>query len=32
LTVLNLFDERYDFAVGIPGLGRTVSASLKARF
>ncbi|MGO4571963.1 FecR domain-containing protein [Microvirga sp. 2TAF3] len=32
LTVLNLFDRNYELAPGIPGLGRTFAATLKARF
>ena len=32
LTVLNLFDRDYDLARDVPGPGRTVAASLKARF
>jgi len=32
LTVLNLFDRDYELAPTIPGQGRTVAASLKARF
>jgi tetratricopeptide (TPR) repeat protein len=32
LTALNLFDEDYRFAPNVPGTGRTVAASLKARF
>ncbi|HEV2558339.1 MAG TPA: tetratricopeptide repeat protein [Microvirga sp.] len=32
LTVLNLFDTSYDLAPAIPGPGRTIAASLKARF
>lgn len=32
LTVLNLFDEEYDLAFGIPGPRRTVAVSMKARF
>jgi hypothetical protein len=32
LTALNLFDEDYRFAPNVPGPGRTIAASLKARF
>jgi len=32
LTALNLFDQRYDFGFDIPAPGRTVAASVKARF
>lgn len=32
VSVLNLFDERYELAPSIPGPGRTFAASLKARF
>jgi tetratricopeptide (TPR) repeat protein len=32
LTALNLFDEEYELAPTIPGPGRTVAATLKARF
>jgi tetratricopeptide (TPR) repeat protein len=32
LTALNLFDQRYDFGFDIPAPGRTVAASIKARF
>ncbi|KLK92060.1 hypothetical protein AA309_16695 [Microvirga vignae] len=32
VTALNLFDETYEFAPNVPGMGRTVAASLKARF
>lgn len=32
VTALNIFDETYEFAPNIPGTGRTIAASLKARF
>ncbi|WP_262030670.1 FecR domain-containing protein [Microvirga sp. Mcv34] len=32
VTALNLFDQRYDFGFDIPAPGRTVAASVKARF
>ncbi|MBZ6075784.1 FecR domain-containing protein [Microvirga puerhi] len=32
LTVVNLFDRDYELAPGIPGLGRTFAATMKARF
>jgi len=32
LTALNLFDQRYEFGFDIPAPGRTVAASVKARF
>lgn len=32
LTVVNLFDRDYALAPGIPGLGRTFAATMKARF
>jgi len=32
LTALNLFDQKYDFGFDIPAPGRTVAASVKARF
>jgi len=32
LSVLNMFDEQYEVARDIPGPGRTIAASLKARF
>jgi outer membrane receptor protein involved in Fe transport len=32
LTLLNLLDADYDLAPGVEGPGRTVGASLKARF
>ncbi|WP_414472741.1 FecR domain-containing protein [Microvirga sp. M2] len=32
LSVLNLFDEAFEVARDIPGPGRTIAASLKARF
>ncbi|MCB5174544.1 FecR domain-containing protein [Microvirga lenta] len=32
VTVLNLFDRGYELAPSIPGPGRTVAASIKARF
>ena len=32
LTVLNMFDEDYELAPDIRGPGRTVAATLKARF
>lgn len=32
LSVLNLFDETYEIAPGIAGTGRTVAATMKARF
>lgn len=32
LTALNLFDEQYDFAFDVPAPGRTIAATVKARF
>ncbi|MCB8819037.1 tetratricopeptide repeat protein [Microvirga rosea] len=32
LTVVNLFDRDYEVAPGVPGLGRTFAATMKARF
>ena len=32
LTVLNLFDNEYEVLAKLPGQGRTVAASVKARF
>jgi outer membrane receptor protein involved in Fe transport len=32
VTMLNLLDKDYELAPGIPGTGRTVAASVKARF
>jgi tetratricopeptide (TPR) repeat protein len=32
VTALNLFDQRYDFGFDVPAPGRTVAASVKARF
>jgi tetratricopeptide (TPR) repeat protein len=32
LTALNLFDQKYDFGFDIPAPGRTVAATVKARF
>ena len=32
LTVLNMFDREYELGPGIPGPGRTIAASIKARF
>jgi outer membrane receptor protein involved in Fe transport len=32
LTVLNIFDNEYEILTNLPGQGRTVSASVKARF
>jgi len=32
LALLNMFDNDYELAPGIPGPGRTVSATMKARF
>lgn len=32
VTALNLFDEEYEFAFDVPAPGRTIAASLKARF
>ena len=32
LTALNLFDTKYELAPNIPGPGRTVAATIKARF
>ncbi|MET0742522.1 MAG: FecR domain-containing protein [Microvirga sp.] len=32
VTLLNLLDTNYELAPGIPGTGRTVAASVKARF
>lgn len=32
LSFLNIFDEKYELAFGVPGTGRTVAATVKARF
>ena len=32
VTALNLFDQRYDFNFDVPAPGRTVAATVKARF
>jgi hypothetical protein len=32
LTFLNLFNQRFDLAPGVPGTGRTFAATMKARF
>ncbi|MGO4706752.1 FecR domain-containing protein [Microvirga sp. 2MCAF38] len=32
LTFLNIFDEKYELAPDVPGVGRTVAATIKARF
>lgn len=32
LTVLNIFDNEYEILTNLPGQGRTISASVKARF
>jgi outer membrane receptor protein involved in Fe transport len=32
LTALNLFDQEYDFGFDVPAPGRTVAATVKARF
>ncbi|NIX75306.1 FecR domain-containing protein [Microvirga terricola] len=32
LTFLNLFNQRFEFAPGVPGTGRTFAATIKARF